>query len=86
MLFREDPRAAVHKFAKVDFDELFPPALAERAQAARLIACGLPHRAPAHILRAQYHLPLGNPYHNYERMLLDKLHARALSQSLPGAQ
>jgi hypothetical protein len=85
VLFREDMRSAVHKFARVEFHELYPPSLAERSWAARLIACDLPHRAPAHILRAQYLLPLGNPYYNYERALLDKLHLKALSQSRRGS-
>jgi hypothetical protein len=80
VLFRGDFRSARHRFGQVDFDSLFPPALAERAKAARLIACDLPHRAPAHILRAQYYLPLGIPYYDYERMLLGKLHDQALSR------
>jgi hypothetical protein len=85
VLFRDDLRAASYKFAKVEFEELLPPSLAERARAARLVACHLPDRAPAHILRAQYHLPLGNPYYNYERMLLGQLHTKALSRSRAGA-
>lgn len=84
VLFREDMRSAVSKFTKVDFDELFPPALSERAWAARLIACGLPHRALTHILRAQGFLPPGNPYYQYESALLERLRGRALAQSRPG--
>jgi len=80
VLFRGDLRTARHRLGQVDFDSLFPLALAERAKAARLIACDLPQRAPAHVLRAQYHLPLGIPYYDYERMLLDKLHSEALSR------
>jgi Zn-dependent protease len=83
VIFRNDMRAARRKFAEVDFDSLFPPALAERTQASRLIACDLPHWAPTHILQAQYHLPLGIPYYNYERMLLDKLHLKVLAQCPP---
>jgi len=79
VLFKDDLLTAGHKFAGVEFHELFPPPLAERARAARLVACALPDRAPAHILRAQYKLPLGNPYFNHERMLLDRLHTKALS-------
>jgi len=79
VLFGGDRGAARGKFAEVDFDRLFPPTLAERARAARLIACDLPQRAPAHILRAQYHLPLGIAYYNYERVLLEKLHCLALT-------
>jgi Zn-dependent protease len=84
VLFRGDFAAARLKFAEVVFDCLSPASLAERARAARLIAFGLPQRAPAHILRAQYHLPLGIAYHNYERMLLGKLHDLALARCPPG--
>jgi hypothetical protein len=80
VLFRGDLRSARHRFGQVDFDSLFPPSLAERARASRLIACDLPQRAGAHVLRAQYHLPLGIPYYDYERMLLGKVHDLALSR------
>jgi len=80
-VLRGDLAAARVRFGEVEFDRLSPPALAERARAARLLACGLPQRAPAHILRAQYQLPLGIPYYNYERMLLEKLHDLALAHS-----
>jgi len=83
VLFRNSMRSARRKFAETDFTSLFPPALAERAIAARLVACDLPHWAPTHILQAQYHLPLGIPYYSYERMLLEKLHNRVLSQCPP---
>ena len=85
VVFREDLRAAVHKFAKVEFDELFPPMLAERSWAARLIACGLPHRAEAHIARAQSYLPAANPYFHYERTLLDRLQSKAGRKALESA-
>jgi hypothetical protein len=78
---RRDLVTACRKFAKVRFAELFPPSLAERAQAAYLVARHLPQQAPAHILRAQYQLPLGNPYYNFERMLLEQLHHLALAQN-----
>jgi hypothetical protein len=80
VLFRGNLRSARHTFSQVDLDALFPPAVAERARAAQLIACDLSQRAGAHILRAQYHLPLGIPYYDYERMLLGKLHDLALSK------
>jgi len=79
LLFRGDLRSARHRFAQVDFDSLFPPAFAERAKAARLLACELPQRAGKHILQGQYHLPPGIPYYEYERMLLAKLHDLALA-------
>ncbi len=79
VLFRSDLRSARHRFAQVDFDSLFPPAFAERAKAARLIACDLPQRASKHILQGQYELPAGIPYYEYERMLLGKLHDLALA-------
>jgi hypothetical protein len=87
VLFRQDLRSAVHKFAKVEFDELFPPPLAERARAARLVACGLPQRAEPHILRARNYLPPGNPYFDYERTLLDKLQSKACRKTIaaPGS-
>jgi hypothetical protein len=80
VLFRHDRLSAGDKFAAVNFETLFPPSLAERARAARLLACESPSQAPAHILRAQYHLPLGIPYYDYERKLLSQLHAVALAQ------
>lgn len=83
---RRDPVTASRKFAKVRFAELFPPSLAERAQAAYLVARHLPQQAPAHILRAQYQLPLGNPYYNFERMLLEHLHLLALAQNRAAAR
>jgi hypothetical protein len=79
VLFRGDLRSARHRFAQVDFDSLFPPAFAERAKAARLLACELPQRASKHILQGQYELPVGIPYYEYERMLLAKLHDLALA-------
>jgi hypothetical protein len=79
VLFRSDLRSARHRFAQVDFDSLFPPAFAERARAARLIACDLPQRASKHILQGQYELPSGIPYYEYERMLLGKLHDLVLA-------
>jgi len=78
---RRDLVTASRKFAKVRFAELFPPSLAERAQAAYFVARHLPQQAPAHILRAQYQLPRGNPYYNFERMLLEQLHHLALAQN-----
>ena len=80
LVFKDDLPTAARKFAAVRFSELFPPPLAERSRAACLVARDLPDRAPAHILRAQYQLPLGNPYFNYERMWLDRLHSKALSR------
>ncbi len=79
VLFRNDQRAALAKFAKVEFAKLFPPSLAERARAAYLVASNLPQQAPRHILRAQYHLPHGDCYYNFERSLLGRLHGKALS-------
>jgi hypothetical protein len=81
VLFRDDRSAAARKFADVDFASLFPPYLAERAHAAHLLALGEPQLAPRHVIRAQYHLPLGNPYFHYERSLLDILHSQALTRS-----
>lgn len=77
--FRGDLRSARFKFANIEFENLSPPWLAERAWAARLVACDLAHCAPAHILRARYQLPLGIPYYDYERSLLAKLHAQVIA-------
>jgi len=79
VLFREDHPSALHKFAKVKFALLFPPSLAERAHAAYLVARKLSEQASGHILRAQYHLPHGDCYYNFERSLLDRLHRIVLS-------
>ncbi|HMF77089.1 MAG TPA: site-2 protease family protein [Bryobacteraceae bacterium] len=79
LIFRDDATAARAKFAEVDLDELFPPCFAHRARAARLLAVDLPHRAPAEIIRAQYALPLGLSYYDFERMLLARVHLQALA-------
>jgi hypothetical protein len=79
VLFRQDPAAAHRKFAQVDFDSLFPPSFSYRVKAARLLADNQPARVPAQIIRAQYALPRGVNYYNFERMLLEKLHLQALA-------
>jgi hypothetical protein len=76
---RGDLNSARAKFACVDLDELFPPCFAHRVRAARLLAIGLPHLAPAQVIRAQYALPLGLAYYDFERMLLEKIHLQALA-------
>jgi Zn-dependent protease len=79
LLFRQDPAAARGKFSQVDFASLFPPSFSHRAKAASLLADGQPARVPAQIIRAQYALPLGINYYNFDRMLLEKLHLLALA-------
>jgi Zn-dependent protease len=78
VLFREDMAAARDKFQKVDFDALFPRYFAYRARAACLLANGLTAQVPAQVILAQYALPRGLAYYDFERMLLDKLHLKAL--------
>ena len=78
VLFRGDLAAAREKLEKVDFDALFPKYFAHRAKAAWLLANGRLAEVPAQVLRAQYALPLGLPYYDFERMLLGKLHLKAL--------
>jgi Peptidase family M50 len=79
VVFRGDMNSARAKFACVDLDELFPPCFAHRVRAARLLAIGQPHLAPAEVIRAQYALPLGLAYYDFERMLLEKIHLQALA-------
>lgn len=79
VVFRSDAASASAKFAQVDLDSLFPPCFAHRARAARLLAMDRPHRAPAEIIRAQYALPNGLAYYDFERMLLEKIHLQALA-------
>ena len=57
VLYRDDLERARIKFARVDFDALFPKCLEHRARAAQQFALGRLHRAPAEIIRAQYALP-----------------------------
>ena len=83
LLVRSDRRSASRKFARVQFAQLFPPSLAERARAACLLVNDSPQKAPAHILRAQYSLPLGNPYYDFDRTLLERLHSLALAEGAP---
>jgi hypothetical protein len=79
VVFRGDMGSARVQFAQVNLDELFPPCFAHRARAARLLAMDLPRLAPAEIIRAQYALPRGLDYYDFERTLLEKLHLQALS-------
>ena len=81
ILFRSDAAAARDKLQKVDFDTLFPKYFAHRAKAAWLLVNGRLAEVPAQVLRAQYALPLGLPYYDFERMLLGKLHLKALGVS-----
>lgn len=78
VLFREDMAAAREKFLRVDFNDLFPRYFAYRARAACLLANDLRAQVPAQVIRAQYALPLGLPYYDFERMLLGILHLKAL--------
>ena len=86
LLFGGDVWAAARKFADVEPKDLFPPYFAERVEAARCLAIGLPQEAPRHILQAQYQLPPGNPYYDYERSLLDRLHHQSLALTNPATQ
>jgi hypothetical protein len=78
VLFRDDSAAAREKFRKVDFNALFPSYFAYRARAASLLANNRNEQVPALVIRAQYALPLGLPYYDFERMLLGRLHLKAL--------
>jgi hypothetical protein len=78
VLFRDDIAAARDKFRKVDFDTLFPEYFAYRARAACLLANEMTAQVPAQVIRAQYALPHGLPYYDFERMLLARLHFKAL--------
>jgi len=78
VLFRNDVAAARDKLQKVDFDTLFPKYFAYRARAAWLLANDRLAEVPAQVIRAQYALPLGLPYYDFERRLLGRLHLKAL--------
>ncbi len=78
VLFRDDIAAARDKFRGVDFDALFPEYFAYRARAACLLANELSAQVPAQVIRAQYALPHGLAYYDFERMLLARLHLKAL--------
>jgi hypothetical protein len=86
VVFRGDMQSARAKFAHVDLDELFPPCFAHRVRAARLLAIGQPHLAPAEMIRAQYALPLGLAYYDFERMFLEKIHMQALANTCVSRQ
>ena len=79
LLYREDRISARRKLAGVDNKSLFPPCFAHRVKAARLLAGDPPHRNSAEILRAQYALPRGVPYYDFERAVIGTLHSRTLS-------
>jgi hypothetical protein len=85
LLFREDLEEAHRKLASVDTKALFPPSFAYRVSAARLLAEGKAADVPRQVIRAQYALPLGVPYYNFERKLLERLHLKALA-ALPPRQ
>jgi hypothetical protein len=86
VVFRGDMKAARAKFASVDLDELFPPCFTHRIRAARLLAMDQPNLVPAEIIRAQYALPLGLAYYDFERMLLEKIHLQALTNTCVSMQ
>jgi hypothetical protein len=78
VLFRDDPAGARDKLQKVNFDALFPRYFGYRARAAWLLANNRLAEVPAQVIRAQYALPPGLPYYDFERMLLGRLHLKAL--------
>ncbi len=84
LLFDEEFAAARSKFANVNCEMLSPPWFMHKAKAARWLALGNIPEALAEVSRAQYAFPKSLPYYEFERMLLSRIHRKALAvQSKP---
>lgn len=79
VLLRRDFVAAETKLKAVDLDALSPGWLRHRAKAAFYVATGDSARALEEICRAHYYLSAGKPYHDFQRMLLKRLHREAVT-------
>ena len=79
VLLRRDLTAAEAKLKAVDLDALSPGWLRHRAKAVLYLAIRDGGGALEEICRAHYHLSAGKPYHDFERMLLKRLHREALT-------
>lgn len=79
VILRDDLRAARIKFADVELGMLAPEWFQHRAKAASALASGQIVQALAEIARARYSFPGHLPYFEFERMLLGRLHARAIA-------
>lgn len=79
VIFRDDVRAARSKFAEVRLGMLSPPWLQYRIAAAHWIAAGNIPAALGEIARARYSFPNRLPYYDFERMLLTRLHRKAVA-------
>ncbi|MBV9760682.1 MAG: M50 family metallopeptidase [Acidobacteriaceae bacterium] len=83
VIFRNNLRAAAHKFAEIPLDLLSPAWLRHRARAAQRISAGKIPEALAEIARARYSLPNRLPYYEFENMLLARLHRIAVTTQHP---
>ncbi|MGA8029814.1 MAG: site-2 protease family protein [Bryobacteraceae bacterium] len=79
VLFEDDAAAAKMKFAGVKCGILSPEFFKHRAKAARWLAFGDIPRALAETYRAEGSFPQRLPYYEYEKMLLSRLHQKALA-------
>lgn len=79
VIFRDDVRAARGKFAEVRLGILSPPWLQYRIAAAYWLSAGNVPAALAEIARARYSFPNRLPYYDFERMLLIRLHRKAIA-------
>jgi hypothetical protein len=79
LIFRDDVRTAKGKFSEVQLDLLSPPCVRYRVAAAYWLAAGNIAAALAEIARARYSFPNRLPYYEFERMLLTRLHRRAIA-------
>jgi hypothetical protein len=79
LLFRHDVTSAKNKLAEVSIDTLSPRFYRHRIAAVYSLAAGNIPEALAEIARARYEFPNRLPYYDFERMLLARLHRKAVS-------
>jgi Peptidase family M50 len=79
LIVREDAISAKNKLAEVQIDTLSPRWYRHRIAAVYWLAAGNIPQALAEIARAQYEFPNRLPYYDFERMLLTRLHRKAIA-------
>jgi hypothetical protein len=83
VLVRNDFSEALEKFSRVDFEKAGPEWLVHRLRAAYCLANGNVPECLAEICRARHTFPKRLPYFEFERMLLSRLHEKAMAHRGP---
>jgi hypothetical protein len=78
VLFRDNLAGARCKFAEVNLEVLSPRYFMHRVKAAYQVAAGNTEEALAEVHRANFSFPKALPYYDFERVILTKLHQKAI--------